>query len=103
MQDAESSEGDEDVQPGEASQAHIGDEEGDDDSLQAFEGHGDAVLAVAWSPTQPDLVATGGQDDKAYLWRVRMRTRTRQQGAIATFAVPRCSSERPARLSLHCS
>ena len=31
----------------------------------------DAVLAVAWSPVQPDLVATGGQDDKAYIWRVR--------------------------------
>jgi hypothetical protein len=34
----------------------------------------DAVLAVAWSPTQPDLVATGGQDDKAFLWRVSWRT-----------------------------
>lgn len=32
--------------------------------------HADAVLAVAWSPVQQDLVATGGQDDKAYIWRV---------------------------------
>lgn len=28
------------------------------------------VLAVAWSPAHPDLVATGGQDDKAFVWRV---------------------------------
>jgi WD40 repeat protein len=30
----------------------------------------DAVLAVAWSPVQADLVATGGLDDKAFIWRV---------------------------------
>jgi hypothetical protein len=28
------------------------------------------VLAVAWNPVHPDLVATGGQDDKAFVWRV---------------------------------
>ena len=30
----------------------------------------DAVLSVAWSPVQADLVASGGQDDRAFLWRV---------------------------------
>lgn len=40
------------------------------DHLSAGVLHADAVLAVAWSPVQPDLVATGGQDDKAYIWRV---------------------------------
>jgi ribosome assembly protein SQT1 len=28
------------------------------------------VYSVAWSPTQADLVATGGGDDRAFLWRV---------------------------------
>lgn len=28
------------------------------------------VYAVAWSPTQPDLVATGGGDDRGFMWRV---------------------------------
>ncbi len=30
----------------------------------------DSVLSVAWSPLHPDLVASGGQDDKAFIWRV---------------------------------
>jgi hypothetical protein len=38
--------------------------------------YADAVLAVAWSPVQPDLVATGGQDDKAYIWRVSLIRQT---------------------------
>jgi len=29
-----------------------------------------AVLAVAWSPAHSDLVASGGQDDRAFIWRV---------------------------------
>jgi hypothetical protein len=32
---------------------------GQDDSIHDFEGHVDCVLAVAWSPAHPDLVATG--------------------------------------------
>lgn len=31
--------------------------------------HTDSVVAVAWSPQQPNLVASGGCDDHAYLWR----------------------------------
>lgn len=41
-----------------------------DDSIHTFEGHAGGVYAVAWSPTQSDLVATGGGDDKAFIWRV---------------------------------
>mmetsp|Transcript_46697 Transcript_46697/g.119165 ORF Transcript_46697/g.119165 Transcript_46697/m.119165 type:complete len:424 (-) Transcript_46697:17-1288(-) len=43
---------------------------GDDDSLHSFEAHTDAVYAVAWSPKHPDLVASGGGDDMAFIWRV---------------------------------
>ena len=32
----------------------------------------DSVFAVAWNPAQPDLVASGGGDDTAYIWRVRV-------------------------------
>ncbi|KFM25984.1 Angio-associated migratory cell protein [Auxenochlorella protothecoides] len=42
----------------------------EDDSIHTFEGHQDGVYAVAWCPTKKDLVATGGADDKAFLWRV---------------------------------
>ena len=30
----------------------------------------DAVFAVAWNSAQQDVVATGGGDDTAYLWKV---------------------------------
>ena len=33
----------------------------------------DAVFAVAWSPAQEGLVATGGGDDRAFLWQVGRR------------------------------
>jgi len=43
-----------------------------DDSIHCFEGHGhqSGVYSVAWSPSAADLVATGGSDDRAFLWRV---------------------------------
>uniref|UniRef100_A0A061QHP1 Ribosome assembly protein SQT1 n=1 Tax=Tetraselmis sp. GSL018 TaxID=582737 RepID=A0A061QHP1_9CHLO len=41
-----------------------------DDSFHCFEGHTDSVYSVAWSPKHPDLVASGGGDDMAFLWRV---------------------------------
>lgn len=31
----------------------------------------DSVFAVACSPVDSELVATGGGDDKAYIWRIR--------------------------------
>ena len=34
----------------------------------------DAVYAVAWSSRHPDLVATGGGDDMAFIWRVMQLT-----------------------------
>ena len=30
----------------------------------------DAVFSVAWNPAQPDMAASGGGDDKAYIWKV---------------------------------
>jgi WD40 repeat protein len=75
------------------------DDDGEDDSLQVFDGHGDAVLAVAWSPAPApaaaaagtaaapatlDLVATGGQDDGAYLWRVGQDALEATAGTLST-------------------
>lgn len=34
---------------------------------QSFEGHNDSVLSVAFNPVIPFQLATGGQDDKAFL------------------------------------
>ena len=31
----------------------------------------DAVFAVAWNPAQSDMVASGGGDDMAYIWKVQ--------------------------------
>ncbi|KAF8069403.1 SPAC25H1.08c [Scenedesmus sp. PABB004] len=74
-----SSEGDDDQADGEGEDHPM-----EDDSLQCFEGHGDAVLAVAWSTTQADLVASGGQDDKAFLWRVGHDAAEATGGTMAT-------------------
>lgn len=37
------------------------------DDSQSFEGHNDSVLSVAFNPVIPFQLATGGQDDKAFL------------------------------------
>ncbi|KAL3132557.1 hypothetical protein ABBQ32_009096 [Trebouxia sp. C0010 RCD-2024] len=42
-----------------------------DDAVHCFKEHKDAVFAVAWNPAQADMVASGGGDDIAYIWRVR--------------------------------
>lgn len=62
----------------------------EDNSIHIFTGHSDAVYAIACSPTDPDLVATGGGDDKAYLWRLRdsaspleLRNHSDSVGALA--------------------
>ncbi|RKP26065.1 WD40-repeat-containing domain protein [Syncephalis pseudoplumigaleata] len=44
-------------------------EEFKDDSVQGFFAHQEPVYCVAAHPTDPTLFATGGGDDKAYLWR----------------------------------
>lgn len=45
----------------------------------------DAVLAVAWSPAHADLVATGGQDDCAFIWRVGQDAFEDTAGTLSTF------------------
>ncbi|KAK5136690.1 hypothetical protein LTR08_002343 [Meristemomyces frigidus] len=62
-----------------------GDEEGEDDgdidldgpmeeillqndSAAHFDQHSDSILCIAQHPTRPEIVATGGQDDAAYVW-----------------------------------
>ena len=59
-------------------------EDFDDDSIHAFTGHQAGVYAVAWSPTSPDLVATGGSDDTAFLWHVGQDAFEQNQGEIKT-------------------
>ncbi|KAL8141749.1 hypothetical protein V2J09_014781 [Rumex salicifolius] len=41
-----------------------------DDSLHIFTGHTEEVFAVACSPTDATLVATGGSDDRGFMWKV---------------------------------
>lgn len=41
-----------------------------DDSVHVFTGHADEVFAVVCSPTDPAMVATGGRDDKGFLWKI---------------------------------
>lgn len=40
------------------------------DFQQSFEGHYDSVLSVAFNPNRPLILATGGQDDRAFLLSV---------------------------------
>ncbi|MES1911821.1 MAG: hypothetical protein MHM6MM_004194, partial [Cercozoa sp. M6MM] len=39
-----------------------------DDSVQGFFKHEEAVLCVARHPTLRDVIASGGQDDRAFVW-----------------------------------
>lgn len=41
-----------------------------DDSIHIFTGHTGELYTVACSPTDPTLVATGGGDDKGFLWKI---------------------------------
>ncbi|KAL6525373.1 hypothetical protein OROHE_015680 [Orobanche hederae] len=49
-----------------------GDEEFDevDDSIHIFTGHTGELYTATCSPTDASLVATGGGDDKGFLWRI---------------------------------
>ncbi|KXS18604.1 WD40 repeat-like protein [Gonapodya prolifera JEL478] len=40
-----------------------------DDSVAGFLGHNGSVFCVALSPTDQTLAVSGGEDDKAYVWR----------------------------------
>ncbi|CAL5348704.1 unnamed protein product [Camellia sinensis] len=44
--------------------------EEDDDSMHIFTGHTGELYTVACSPTDGTLVATGGGDDKGFLWKI---------------------------------
>ncbi|KAM2263741.1 hypothetical protein COP1_039975 [Malus domestica] len=46
------------------------DEPDDDDSMHTFTGHNGELYTVVCSPTDPTLVATGGGDDRGFLWRI---------------------------------
>ncbi|KAL6213837.1 hypothetical protein ACLB2K_013276 [Fragaria x ananassa] len=41
-----------------------------DDSLHIFTGHTGELYTVVCSPTDPVLVATGGGDDRGFLWKI---------------------------------
>ncbi|CAN7086577.1 unnamed protein product [Brassica oleracea var. botrytis] len=41
-----------------------------DDSVHTFTGHKGELYALTCSPLDPTLVATGGGDDKAFLWKI---------------------------------
>ncbi|KAF9597353.1 hypothetical protein IFM89_017256 [Coptis chinensis] len=41
-----------------------------DDSIHLFTGHTGELYTVATSPTEPLLVATGGGDDKGFMWKI---------------------------------
>ncbi|KAK7253113.1 hypothetical protein RIF29_37552 [Crotalaria pallida] len=41
-----------------------------DDAIHTFTGHTDELYSVACSPTHATLVATGGADDRGFLWEI---------------------------------
>ncbi|KAJ1664113.1 60S ribosomal subunit assembly or modification protein [Coemansia sp. RSA 1813] len=41
----------------------------EDDSVQGFFTHEKSVFSVDLSPTQPNIAVSGGEDEKAYVWR----------------------------------
>lgn len=53
-----------------------------DDSIHTFEGHTAGVYSVAWSPTNPFLVATGGGDDKGFMWYAGEEAYRSTQGQV---------------------
>ena len=54
----------------------------EDDSIHAFGAHTAEVYSVAWSPVTKDLVATGGADDRAFLWRVGEEAFMENEGEV---------------------
>jgi ribosome assembly protein SQT1 len=39
-----------------------------DDSIQGWFGHNEPVYCIEYHPTNPIVVASGGGDDKSYIW-----------------------------------
>jgi len=56
----------------------------EDDSIHAFGGHRSPVYAVAFNPRSDsqDMVATGGGDDRAFVWRVGEDAFMENQGKV---------------------
>ena len=50
--------------------------------VHAFGGHTDPVYAVAFNPRAIDMVATGGGDDRGFVWRVGEDTFMENQGEV---------------------
>ncbi|BBH09039.1 transducin family protein / WD-40 repeat family protein [Prunus dulcis] len=48
----------------------VDDEDEPDDSMHIFTGHTGELYTVVCSPTDPTLVATGGGDDRGFLWKI---------------------------------
>ncbi|RKP09831.1 WD40-repeat-containing domain protein [Thamnocephalis sphaerospora] len=69
MDDDDNDDDEEAAHEGEASGAADDMEEFEDDSVQGFFAHKEPVYAIAAHPSIPYLAASGGGDDKAYLWR----------------------------------
>jgi len=44
--------------------------DGPEDSLNVLRAHGDAVISLAWHPMDPQVLASGACDDKAFISRV---------------------------------
>lgn len=55
---------------GEENQDMQMDDEPQNDSSGAFAGHTDSVYSVAFHPVLGDIAATGGGDDRAFIWRI---------------------------------
>ena len=54
-----------------------------EDSIHTFEGHTAGVYSVAWSPVPSScLVATGGGDDKGFMWYAGQEAYEATQGQI---------------------
>ncbi|KAL5697307.1 hypothetical protein ACHQM5_030858 [Ranunculus cassubicifolius] len=49
-----------------------------DDSVHSFTGHKKPVLTVACSPTDATLVATGGEDNKGFIWNIGQGDQTQE-------------------------
>ena len=54
----------------------------EDDSIHAFQGHTDAIYSVAWSKVSADTVATGGADELGFIWRVGEDAFMENQGDV---------------------
>jgi ribosome assembly protein SQT1 len=46
------------------------DDIGEDNSVQAFFQHTDAVYSASFNPADQNIVVTGGGDDRAFLWKL---------------------------------